>query len=218
MLSREQRRRSRALAGRRAARSARTRARYRPTDNGRQAEPGGPCTRRALDHDAIVVGAGHNGLVTAAYLARAGLRTLLLEARDVGGTAASEPFAGATVNICNCDHITFRTTPVTAELDLAAHGLRYIDIEPAQVGTAWSGGAGVDPLARRRAHARRARRDLPRRGRRVPALPAPRSPGRELLAAANEPPSIRGSRGSPSAAGWPACRRCCAGAGAAPPT
>ena len=69
------------------------------------------------DYDAIVVGAGHNGLVTAAYLARAGLRTLLLEARDrVGGTAASESFAGATVNICNCDHITFRTTPVIEEL------------------------------------------------------------------------------------------------------
>ena len=40
------------------------------------------------DYDAIVIGAGHNGLVTAAYLARDGRRTLLLEARSsVGGTA-----------------------------------------------------------------------------------------------------------------------------------
>ena len=68
--------------------------------------------RRAPTTTSIVVGGGHNGLVTAAYLARAGLRTLVLEARSiVGGTAASEPFAGARVNICNCDHTTFRTTP-----------------------------------------------------------------------------------------------------------
>ena len=93
------------------------------------------------DYDAIVVGGGHNGLVSAAYLARGGLRTLLIEARHaVGGTAASEQFAGAMVNICNCDHITFRTTPVIEELGLAAHGLRYLEVEPAQVNMSWSGG------------------------------------------------------------------------------
>ncbi|MGI8535397.1 MAG: phytoene desaturase family protein [Mycobacteriales bacterium] len=96
---------------------------------------------RGHDYDAIVVGAGHNGLVCAAYLAKAGRRTLLLEARDsVGGTAASERFAGATVNICNCDHITFRTTPVIEELGLAAYGLRYLDVEPAQLNLSWEGG------------------------------------------------------------------------------
>jgi beta-carotene ketolase (CrtO type) len=93
------------------------------------------------DHDAIVVGAGHNGLVTAAYLARAGLRTLLLEAREhVGGTAASESWAGATVNICNCDHVTFRTTPVIEELGLVSFGLEYLDIEPSQHNISWAGG------------------------------------------------------------------------------
>ena len=66
---------------------------------------------------------------------------MLLEARaGVGGVAASERFAGATVNICNCDHVTFRTTPIADELDLAHFGLRYLDIDPAQVGTAWSSG------------------------------------------------------------------------------
>ena len=91
------------------------------------------------DFDAIVIGAGHNGLITAAYLARHGLGTLLIEARDgVGGTAASESFAGATVNICNCDHLTFRSTPVADELDLARHGLSYIDIEPPQVNIDWN--------------------------------------------------------------------------------
>lgn len=91
--------------------------------------------------DAIVIGAGHNGLVTAAYLARGGLRTLLLEARAaVGGTAASEEFGGATVNICNCDHLTFRTTPVMEELGLTDFGLRYLDVDPSQHNLAWSGG------------------------------------------------------------------------------
>jgi phytoene dehydrogenase-like protein len=103
---------------------------------------GRPRARRADDdHDAIVIGAGHNGLITAAYLARAGLSVLLVEARDsVGGTAASETFAGATVNICNCDHITFRTTPVIEELALADHGLRYLDVDPPQHLMAWSDG------------------------------------------------------------------------------
>jgi beta-carotene ketolase (CrtO type) len=88
--------------------------------------------------DAIVIGAGHNGLVTAAYLAKAGMSTMLLEARAaVGGTAASEAFGGATVNICNCDHLTFRTTPVMRELDLAAHGLRYLDVDPSQLNMTW---------------------------------------------------------------------------------
>jgi beta-carotene ketolase (CrtO type) len=94
--------------------------------------------RSPTDYDAIVIGAGHNGLVTAAYLARAGMSTLLVEARaDVGGTAASEQFAGATVNICNCDHLTFRTTPVIEELGLAALGLEYIDLAPAQHNFSW---------------------------------------------------------------------------------
>jgi beta-carotene ketolase (CrtO type) len=95
----------------------------------------------APDYDAMVIGAGHNGLVCAAYLAKAGLRTLLVEARSsVGGTASSEAFAGGTVNICNCDHITFRTTPVIEELGLAKHGLEYIDIDPAQRNMTWDGG------------------------------------------------------------------------------
>jgi beta-carotene ketolase (CrtO type) len=97
--------------------------------------------RTAHDFDAIVVGGGHNGLVCGAYLAKAGLRTLIVEARhQVGGTAASERYAGATVNICNCDHLTFRTTPVVEELRLGEFGLRYLDVEPAMVNLAWSGG------------------------------------------------------------------------------
>ncbi len=111
---------------------------------GRSSSGGRPALalRSGTDHDVIVVGGGHNGLVTAAYLARAGLRTLVVEARSiVGGTAASERFAGALVNVCNCDHTTFRTTPVTEDLGLAEHGLRYIDMEPSGIAASWTGGA-----------------------------------------------------------------------------
>src|SRR5256886_17311909 len=51
-------------------------------------------------YDAIIVGGGHNGLATAAYLGRSGLKTLVLERRDVlGGAAVSEhPWPGYTVS------------------------------------------------------------------------------------------------------------------------
>ena len=65
----------------------------------------------------------------------------MLEARAaVGGTAATDSFGGARVNVCNCDHTTIRTTTVGADLDLAAHGLRYIDLDPCGSFDAWSGG------------------------------------------------------------------------------
>ena len=91
--------------------------------------------------EVVVVGAGHNGLVCAAYLARAGVDVVLVEARDgVGGCASTVDALGARVNICNCDHLTFRTTPITDELALGDHGLRYLDVEPPQVSVPWGGG------------------------------------------------------------------------------
>lgn len=90
------------------------------------------------DSDVIVVGGGHNGLICAAYLARAKFDVLLLEARDtVGGAASTVDAIGARVNICNCDHIMIRDNPVIEELGLSRRGLRYLDVEPAMLNLTW---------------------------------------------------------------------------------
>ncbi len=80
--------------------------------------------------DVIVVGAGHNGLICAAYLARAGIDTELIEARsEVGGCASTVSDLGARFNICSCDHTFIRGMPVIDELELESHGLRYLEPE-----------------------------------------------------------------------------------------
>jgi phytoene dehydrogenase-like protein len=77
--------------------------------------------------DAIVVGGGHNGLVCAAYLARGGLRTLLLERRaEVGGAAATAALAPG-VRVPRFAHTVGRIAPsVVRDLDLTRHGLRLV--------------------------------------------------------------------------------------------
>lgn len=88
----------------------------------------------AVDAEVIVVGGGHNGLICAAYLARAGLDTLLLEARSsVGGCASTVSDLGARFNICHCDHTMIRAMPIADELDLATHGLTYLDPDPSGI-------------------------------------------------------------------------------------
>ena len=80
------------------------------------------------------MGAGHNGLVCAAYLARAGVDTLLVEARaEVGGCASTVSDLDARFNICSCDHTLVRVMPFMEDLDLAAHGLRYLEADPTTV-------------------------------------------------------------------------------------
>ncbi|HEY7523152.1 MAG TPA: NAD(P)/FAD-dependent oxidoreductase [Candidatus Limnocylindrales bacterium] len=77
--------------------------------------------------DAIVVGAGHNGLVAAAYLARGGLRTLVLERRDrVGGAADTSELAPG-VRIPTLADTVGRFRPsVARDLDLRGHGLHLV--------------------------------------------------------------------------------------------
>ncbi|MDP9497183.1 MAG: NAD(P)/FAD-dependent oxidoreductase [Actinomycetota bacterium] len=81
---------------------------------------------------AVVVGAGHNGLVAACYLARAGLDVTVVERDTVLGGAVStvERFPGYRMDRGSSAHIMVRHTGIVEELDLAACGLEYQDLDP----------------------------------------------------------------------------------------
>jgi phytoene dehydrogenase-like protein len=83
-------------------------------------------------YDSIVIGAGHNGLACACYLAQAGLNVLVLEKRPVlGGAVASEEiFKGYQVDVGASVHMILPSTPIMEELGLAGHGLEYIEMDP----------------------------------------------------------------------------------------
>ncbi len=81
-------------------------------------------------YDAIIVGAGHNGLVTAAYLAKAGRRVLVLEQRPVIGGAAvtEEVYPGFKFSVCSYVVSLFRPH-IIRELELTKHGMQLIPLE-----------------------------------------------------------------------------------------
>lgn len=104
----------------------------------RHRRPGQAKVSRLPGERAVVIGAGHNGLICAAYLAKAGIETTVVEARDsVGGCASTVNVIGAKVNICNCDHLWVRGTPIVDELELEQHGLRYLDLDPGYASLGW---------------------------------------------------------------------------------
>ncbi len=90
------------------------------------------------DADIVVAGAGHNSLLTACYLAKAGYRCLVLDARAIpGGGAATEELLlpGFGIDTCATGHTMIRVNPVLSddELGLAAdYGLRYAEPDPVE--------------------------------------------------------------------------------------
>ena len=81
-------------------------------------------------YDAIVIGCGHNGLVAAAYLQRAGRRTLVLEKRPVLGGAAvtEEVFPGFKFSVFSYV-VSLLRPEIIRELDLPRHGLQILPLE-----------------------------------------------------------------------------------------
>ncbi|WP_208104204.1 FAD-dependent oxidoreductase [Modestobacter roseus] len=82
--------------------------------------------------DAVVIGAGHNGLVAACHLARAGLRVEVVERDEVLGGAVStvERWPGVRVDRGSSAHVIIRHSGVVEELELERFGLRYVDCDP----------------------------------------------------------------------------------------
>src|SRR5918999_1683419 len=94
---------------------------------------------RARNTDVIVAGAGHNGLVAAAYLAKAGLDVLVVEASPtIGGMTSTNPMAPEApdhmINEGSIQASLFRTTTIDKDLGLSArYGLRQTVIDPVHV-------------------------------------------------------------------------------------
>ncbi len=81
-------------------------------------------------YDAIVIGGGHNGLVNAAYLAKAGKKVLVLERRYVlGGAACTEEiFPGFKFSVCSYV-VSLLRPEIIRELDLPRHGLEILPLD-----------------------------------------------------------------------------------------
>ncbi len=79
------------------------------------------------DHDAIIIGAGHNGLTCAYYLARKGLKVAVLEAQDrVGGAAVTDEFLPGFKNSAASYTVSLLQPKVIRDMELERHGLKVV--------------------------------------------------------------------------------------------
>ena len=188
---------------------------------------------RRREYDAIVIGAGPNGLVAATTLARAGLRVLVVEAAATPGGGCrtaelTEP--GFRHDVCSAIHPFAVASPALRALPLEAHGLRWIQPD-VPLAHPLAGGAAVLHRSRRR-HGGRARRrrcgvapadgavhvgrnavrrrpavaavDPPAPGRPGPLRPHRHPPGNER----RPRPVADGARRRRSSPGWPPTPSC----------
>jgi phytoene dehydrogenase-like protein len=126
--------------------------------------------------DVVVVGAGHNGMICAAYLAEAGLQVLVLEARPlIGGNTVTEQLTlpGFAHDSCSSAHVLIQSNPLMADDELgllSTWGLEYVHTDPAVVLPQADGDTLVihrdldaTPVGRRRGRAPQAHRGVERR-------------------------------------------------------
>lgn len=80
-----------------------------------------------------IIGGGHNGLVCAAYLAKAGVQVTVLEQKGaVGGCVVTEEISpGWKINTYSFEHYVIQNTPIISDLGLENFGLRYYPVDPA---------------------------------------------------------------------------------------
>ncbi|CAN5347165.1 NAD(P)/FAD-dependent oxidoreductase [soil metagenome] len=91
-----------------------------------------------MKYDAIIIGSGHNGLITGCYLAKEGYKVCVLERRDtIGGAVCTETMFkseqnphGFRMDVGSSVHIMIHQTGIIEELNLTDYGLEYIEMDP----------------------------------------------------------------------------------------